>query len=365
MKYSIGTYNGETVYFDRSEAQNGHMVLLGSSGSGKTTTATHLCIQAAKSGRTVVIFDLHDVMMHDSIHESLVEDFEALVHNINVYDEGIGMPLKPAKFPDGSEEKADDMIESFSKMLTKAFSLSGVKQKATVKKAIEIAYETGAYHEDGIVCLGEILEDMDTPKASEVAERLGTLISHNVFRDKELDLKAGRINVFRLSKFFYDTQKLIAEMLLSMIWRQANLGHFSDNNITIFVDESQNYNQGDNGILASLLSEGRKFGVELILSTQVLATSKYLSKLMFQSGLILYFASAKNEISKVANLIGDKREEEWKYVLRRLRVGEYIADGAIHVGDGPLNKKPLKVNGKLQKGGTLCSVSECAEPSGC
>ncbi len=70
MKYKkiyLGKSNGVPVYFDMQEAPNKHMLLIGSSGSGKSVQAQNIILNLARQGETVVVLDIHSVFSKEQV----------------------------------------------------------------------------------------------------------------------------------------------------------------------------------------------------------------------------------------------------------------------------------------------------------
>lgn len=347
MKINIGMYRNENIFFQPFSGNNGHISIFGGSGTGKSTMAINVANQIIKNGGTVLAFDSHNVLCNDEIHTALRADFESTLNEIDVYRDGFGVELTPHKFPDGTEETAEDIVECFVGTLAKTLKL-GVKQKSILKKAMMLAYDTGSYHDEGIKVVGEMLEDVGLQKASEVAERLSAITTHNVFVDKPTNIVHGTFNVIRLSQFPFDVQCLLEEIILAFLFRWASTGIFKKKHMFVLIDECHNLNMGNTGILPQILREGRKYGINLILTTQTLSNTKAALSLMMQSGLTVFFQTAKNETASVASLIDPANVENWAFVLRHLKRGQFVAAGPLSIGEENwILKKPMQVDGRL------------------
>lgn len=114
--------------------------------------------------------------------------------------------------------------------------------------------------------------------------------------------------------------------------------------IYIFIDEFQNLLSAKGNALAQMLSEGRKFGVNLILASQMVlqGTTSAVQQRITQCGLMLYFQPAANRISATARMIEESAESDWSRILRSLGIGEFIASGSFIVG-GKERNGALKV----------------------
>lgn len=240
-----------------------------------------------------------------------------------------------------------DMVDSVTEAFAKTFKF-GVKQKATLRTAIDAVAKGAEYESSGIQAIASKLDNIGTAKAMEVRERISQITDHNVFRDGDLFIKSGKINLVRISKFSDDTQQKIMEFFLSAIlWKYAAKEKFVKEGLYIVFDECQNMDLGKNGMIGKILVEGRRFNLNLILSTQVLSQEAHITKLMTQAALIMNFKPAKSEIRTVAALIDKTREDSWAAILHRLKKGEFVASGAI-VYDENLLADPLLVSAYIE-----------------
>lgn len=88
-------------------------------------------------------------------------------------------------------------------------------------------------------------------------------------------------------------------------------------------------------MLPRMISEGRKFGVNLILATQMIlqGTTNAVQQRISQCGLMMYFKPAANRINMTAKMINLNSEAAWVRKLRALKTGEFIACGEFIYSD--------------------------------
>lgn len=348
MLVELGNYRDKRVCFDTERALNQHMLLLGKSGSGKSVQAQKIITELCCQGKMVVIFDMHSIASKEQIFPSYKEVFENHSNEIDVYHDGLPCNLfLPLTFSDGETEKQIDTINAVVDMISRATKL-GSGQRAILRRAVALVAENGEYDVMGFSAIDHALVEEGTVAAEAVREKLYPLIAHNIFQPGEAFLEEGKINIARLSRFDLETQGMIAEVLLSYLWRVAVTFEFSEQGIFIFVDEFQNLSSGKNGAVSQILAEGRKFNIHLILATQQLETNSASSvhqKLM-QCGLVLFFHPNTAQVGALAKLIDSVAIKSWTQVLRQLDRAEFVAVGALVV-NGISVKKPLKVSAKV------------------
>lgn len=114
----------------------------------------------------------------------------------------------------------------------------------------------------------------------------------------------------------------------------------------ILIDECQNMPSGKDNALAQIRSEGRKFGVNLKLATQMIlrGTTSAVQQRITKCGLMLYFRPPANRVNMTARMIDTAAERDWSRVLRRLGIGEFVADGSFMI-DGAMRNHSLYLKG--------------------
>lgn len=356
FKLDLGKYEGTPVYFSRELANNGHIMILGATGEGKTTQIERIMVDMVKQKITVIAFDTNNVFANSQIHPVYAEDFKCHLNEIDVYSQGIPLPLfTPLTFSDGEHEKSVDIIDGITDAFAKTFRF-GPKQKSTLRTAVETVATRDLYKEFGIKAIGAVLNDMKTSKAAEVKERISQITGHNVFVDGELFIQPGKINLIRISKFSDDTQSVIMEVISAFLWKYASKEMFEHDHYLI-VDECQNMQWGKNSMIRKILVEGRRFHYNLLLSTQVLSQDAQITKLMTQAALMLHFKPAKSDYKATAKLIDANNEDAWHGVLASLNKGEFVAAGTIIYEDN-LIRDPLVVSAFIPETTVQASVNK-------
>lgn len=344
MQINLGIYKNREAAFDCENALNRHLLILGKSGGGKTVEAQKVMTGIVKEGGTVMALDLHQTLAPSQIFWKYKSDFELYTQQVDVYQNGIQCNLlEQITFEDGIQEQLIDTVAAITDVFSRILKLK-CNQQAVLREAINHVCDTNAFEQDGFQAVGKELCEMNTKVSQAVYERLYQLCAHNVFRPGNRFLENGKINIIRLGRFALGVQEMIAEVILSYVWRLAMTGKFSQSGLFIFVDECQNLSSGKNSLLAQILSEGRKFNMNLILATQIIpqGSTSVIQHYLTQCGMTLYFQPDARHISAIARMIDPLSSGEWMSVLRTLKRGEFVAVGALTV-DGRSVDQPLKV----------------------
>jgi len=332
-KINLGKNGTYPVYWDLKHSVNSHVALIGASGSGKSVQAQRIICEIVKAGGTVLVIDSHAAFTDDQIFEKYKECIDKYRNDINAYETGIPSHLfEPVRFADGTLEKKVDTVGAITDVISRSLKF-GVKQRARLRIAVEYVMNHDLYKEDGFAAISVGLENHADKISEEVYERLLPLFKHNIFRDGDGLIVDNKINIVHLSKMDLTSQAVVSELLLSHIWRMANAEQFKERNLFLFIDECQNMDSSSDGPLAVMISEGRRMGVNLILATQMIlqGTTNSVQQRISQCGLILYFKPASNRVALTAKMINPINESKWLTELKNMKVGEFVASGAISI----------------------------------
>lgn len=335
------TARGE-VYLNASGQYNGHIAIFGVSGSGKSVAGQKIMVELCASGATVLTFDLHQTFADEHIFPTLMKRIKGFSCDIDPYTAGIKLPLfTPVKLENGECEDQIDVISSVTSIFANALGLR-CRQKSELYRAMEGLANSGRYRSYGIAGLEDMLSMLDGDTAGTIRDKLRYILAKNVFQDGTDWLYEKKLNILRISRFDIESQALIAEVLLSFVWRLGNAGKFRTKPIFILVDECQVLQMGKNSLIHTIISEGRKMGINLILITQSLAACGASAKNLLQAGLKLYFKPREDETIAIAKAISGTRYRDFLIQLRSLQVGECIAAGALCLNGMPIDR-PLRL----------------------
>lgn len=340
----LGKYKKSEVEFDEGRALNKHICILGKSGSGKSTAAQKLALSMAKEGRTVVAIDIHQVLSKENIYSPIFEEFEIFSNIIDLYEAPMPLPLFTAlTYADGRKEEPVNTVGAVVDVIKRCYRLGEVQQ-SELRRACEFCFENNLYEELGMRGIEEALRLIGGKVAGRLLDKLYMIFAQPLFVDGESPIVPGKINIIRLGHLDLDTQELVAEFILSYLWRKAS--SLSENRqIVIYLDEFQNLSMKARSPLSLMLTEGRKFQIQLLLCSQSLEicfTDAEQRKIL-QSGLMVYFRTTDLERRRVAAMISSNRVSDFALALASLNIGEAIVAGELLLG-GKRQLTPLKVS---------------------
>ncbi|MBQ9361784.1 MAG: ATP-binding protein [Lachnospiraceae bacterium] len=348
-KIFLGRCGKNCVFFDAQRLYNSHVTILGKSGAGKSVAAQKLLLEMVEGGQdvTVLAFNAHDCLNRETIYEGIRKDFLQNSIYRDLSNGELKLPLfEKTVMPNGRMKSDVDIVMSLTDALSKPFALKS-RQRIMLRKAIEQVMHKEIYHKEGIAAIGNQLLALGDDVAENVYDKMYGIFGHNIFVDGNDFITQGKINIVDLSYLDSDSQAVAIEVVLSQLWNMAlSCQIHKYKNVYVFIDEVQNIKYSTSGMLSILLSEGRKFGINLILATQVvtLNNANPTQRKMLQSGLVLYFQPSDCDMNMIAKMIDPKNPGQWVMELRFLNVGEYIVSGPIII-DGVEAMGPITVSG--------------------
>lgn len=339
MAVKLGRIAGTHRYLNiADDSLNNHIALFGISGGGKTTAGKCICRNIVADGGTVLVLDYSGSFAGD----------DSMIKRIKIYEDGLPFPLlTPIRRPDGSYEDFYDIRASVLDVFANV-SQMGVRQRAVMRDVITCAIGLKANKDtfDDINEMGAILCEISLMNrvAETVYDRYCELFNKLKSVPQSKIFEAGKITVLDLSQFSLRTQRVIAELILAIIWRYFRIwGQEAKQDLFVFCDEFQLLSLREEGILSQILREGRKFHLSLVLATQTLESfSKQELARIQQCGTKLFFRPGAHELTAVLRWIGAAKSDDLRKLLPSLDRGECIAVGRFEHGKGRL-ERPIKM----------------------
>lgn len=335
--------NGEPVYweFGHPELQNRHVLITGTSGTGKTYFIQALLLELSQYGISSLIFDYTDGFTLQKLEPDFVRIAKDRIMQLPIYHQPFPLnPFKRYRIEVAGElilQKPVDVAERIKSSLAKVFDL-GPQQANAVYNAVKAGMEkygskmTLARLGEELRKLGESLSNART-----ALTRLEPLIDRDPFDHDSsqdwsiLERNPGCIVVIQLSGFTRDVQVAITQLILWDAWYyNVQHGH-KDKPFPVILDEAQNLDHSESSPTALILTEGRKFGWSGWFATQFLRGQMEKDELgrLQQASQKIFFRPPESELRNVALMIDPDRSRaaEWEIQLARLQKGYCVVSG--------------------------------------
>jgi DNA phosphorothioation-dependent restriction protein DptH len=355
----IGTRtNREPVFwhFGHPQLQNRHLLIFGTSGSGKTYGIQCLLAEMANAGLRSLIVDYTDGFLPNQVEPR----FKAVSNPKDhfVYTERLPLNpfrrqrqvIDPARPP--VEEGAFQVASRIESIFASVFEM-GDQQSAALIRSLQSGLDL-----DPGFSLDKLLPRLreDSPQGETLANKLEPLIQAKPFREGAasawngmLTSPGSRVHVLQLKGLAREIQKLVTEFVLWDLWDYAQSTGNKNRPIPIVLDEIQNLDHSSDSPIDKMLREGRKFGVGLMLATQT--TSQFNQEQrdrLFQAGHKLFFKPAMTEIDRFAQILTQATsgvsKPEWALRLARLEKGQCWSLGPVLRSDGSFKEEAVLVS---------------------
>lgn len=258
-------------------------------------------------------------------------------------------------------EKIDqeDIAEAVTDIFSDVLCL-GPEQKITFQKAVQRAVERVESCRDEMEVIGRELKGLleEGSNRSVTSKIYGKFDS--AFRKVRMSavpdiLQPGRVTVLDLDGFSNHVQKMLPELILSILWRYYRIeGQKKEEPLYIVCDEFQNLSMRPDSVLGQILCEGRKFHMAMLLATQTMEQFDRSEKaLLLQAATQICFRPGPDEVKAVFKRLGAEQNGLGENRLSGLQRGECIASGRFCIGsevrEGPVKMTFQKASGSSQR----------------
>ncbi len=338
-KVSLGmSANTEIRYAFDSRSENNHMLLLGISGSGKSTQLECMESDVINFGKKIIEFDFSDSSFAKA---SLAKQSRT----INIRNDSSISPLIKRCNVYGQLEDTVDFSKRITDLLSGALRFKALQQ-SLLYDAIKQA-STGCNQ----ITFSDILDWLslsDSTSAISIRMKLQYFADIKIFEGREangwqkLFQHPKPIQILSLSGFRSDERKVIAELLLDDLRSYLVEYGPGQNDFILVLDECQNLRLTSGMPTSFFLSQGRKYGCGVWLATQ---SPQYFKRdelaQLYQPALILNFQPNAEERSKICRKLA-KDEKERKRLLEmfeQLGRGQFVASGRFLKKSGILSNR--------------------------
>ena len=343
--------------FGHPGLNNRHILIFGSSGMGKTYAIQCLLNELGVSGQNSLVVDYTNGFLPGQLEDVTEKYLAPKQHIIKAGP----FPISPFKLHEqiiGTIILKDDYV-TVAKRVAAIFKTVydlGDQQFSVLFDAIISGMESygEAMTLDGLLeVLDDFLEDKKHSNSTvqSTLSKLKPFVMSNPFTsDAEgmgwshfFEDEANRCHVFQLAGLDMSSWKLVTEFLLWDLYAFVRAKGNKDMPKLVILDEVQNLDQREESPLAKYLTEGRKFGLALVLATQTLSNlSTDQQARLFQAGHKLFFKPAETEMKEYAKVLENATSEPakiWIERLSKLNKGECYSLGPSLGDDGTLKPK--------------------------
>ena len=317
---------------------NGHVMVLGRSGMGKTFWNYRKMEEAFETGKSILIFDYFG-----SYTRQEMEKAEFLYINEV-------LELNPQSNPIywmSDYQDSESFCMDFADSIYSIFKTESYFQKKWLRRAVcdHVANHSfltlpsflntlEAWYE---LCLSEGGSSEDYDNIKRLLSRLSPYENaKNIFIKNQSSIKGVRkqIKIYQFSECSKLEREFFTNLFLHLLWKETVHNKKTRYDL-VLLDEFQNLSLETEGAFYSILREGRRFGLNLLLSTQYISSYKKNEvEALLQAGNILLFNPTPTDLEFTAKLIDFNDKKTWKGILKNLKIGEAVLKGSYFVNNG-------------------------------
>lgn len=322
------------------ESPNGHVLVLGKSGMGKTYFACRQIETEISRRQKVLLIDFSYSYTQSELHKAKFRYMEK-TKTFSLYTEEMKWIYR-----------GDNMEQAILQVLLRTLAVKSYYQKKLLQEAVHKSISGEGF---SLPLLKKVLEDFlnvkENPREVENILHLLTRLEPFAEIDKirvcvTEEVPTPRpLTILQLSDYPEHQRKFLTEFLAGLFWEE--LCQKKKRADVIVFDEFQNMSLSAGRALSSMLREGRKHGVKVFLMTQFLGErNKDEFDTLMQVGNMLFFRPVPKDLATVSKLI--EVDKKWSKTLKKLDVGEMVL-----IGSYIINGKKKKLHRPI-----ICRVEE-------
>lgn len=347
--------------FGHHGLHNRHMLIFGSSGMGKTYAIQCLLNELSEKGQNSLIIDYTNGFLPDQLEPLTIENLRPKQHIIRQEP----LPISPFKLQAQNiggiiiPESHSTAAKRTAAIFKTVYNL-GDQQFSVLFDAIMNGLDSfgNNFHlEDLLNVLESYLDDKSHAKATaqSTLSKLKPFVLDKPFLSDASGMGWDFIfsdrnffcHVFQLAGLDMHSWRLVTEFILWDLYAYLRATGNRNKPKVVVLDEVQNLDHREECPLAKYMTEGRKFGLSLILATQTLSNlSTDQQSRLFQSGHKLFFKPAETEMQEYGKVLQNATGEPsktWIERLSRLKKGECYSLGSSLGDDGVLKTIASKI----------------------
>lgn len=299
---------------------NDHVLISGTSGTGKTFLDVRLMEKACREDKNVLAIDQSSSFSKSELSKQKCSILDKIIYR-DPFDEALFLELSPQ-----TPEQAGQLIAA-ALMEALGIGSSYNQKRILVDACTKLLTEENKICFPALISLLDLYQDKRTlndDTRSNMKRLLNRLSTFETVRNIVVTtsdyvlLRDPSVEILQLSGFPPLQRGPLASFLLALIWNETHTQGTPSYDVIVF-DEFQNFSLEESSSLYAILREGRKFGIQAILSTQYLsAFSVDAQNALQQAATTFFFRPTAKDLGKISKLIDEENTADWRKILHRL-----------------------------------------------
>lgn len=315
---------------------NGHILVYGKSGQGKTYFLCRMLEEYCKIGKKVLIIDFSGSYTEAQLKKNNFSDLD----EVKRYD------LMKQVLVWHYRVKEDELFyNDVLDILCRLLKCNSIYQMDMLKEALERCIKkNGMFNLKDMI--DELREMMDEACEDELNVRNQEYIDKILMKIRPYSIKNFKVvrgntddkwlvSIIDLTNYPAQQRKFLAEFFLELFWKEVYRQEFANHCDVILLDEMQFMSMKIGDTLSDMLREGRKKNIEVVLSTQFVSSYDREALLALQQvDNTVIFHPADKDCKWAAMSIDCVDYKKWQKKLLKLRRGEAILKGFYRLNNG-------------------------------
>ena len=314
---------------------NGHMLVYGKSGQGKTFFLCRMLEKYYELGRKVLILDYSGSYSEKELKEKNFT-YQQQIQRFVLSKRHMTWNFRVNDSKNFQKDLGDSLAEGLG--------CKGYFQKKILGDAIDrIVHDNGKISVPNILKIleGMFLEEKETEKITGKLDNIGKLLTRLHYLEDIENLQIAKweneyavkpITIIELADFPECQRKFFAELFLSMLWKETYRQNFTNRCDVLLLDEMQFLSVKDGSTLSAMLREGRKKKLDIVVGTQYISHyDKDEIQALQQAGNMMIFRPKPQDCRQSAKLIDLSETGCWEKILQGLKKGEAVLKGNYRI----------------------------------
>lgn len=325
----------ENHRIELAKGGNGHILVYGKSGQGKTYFLCRMLEKYFEMEKKVLIVDYSGSYSERELQDKCFP-YRGEVRRYTLPENSLKWKLRV---------KSDENLwQDITDALLEALNCSGYFQKKILGDAVrEIIQKDSKVNVSDIVKkLAQMLQVEESEKMPENRENIVRLLTRltpyagsgefNIAQGitSAEDLKP--ITIIELADYPESQRKFLTEFIVSLLWREIYRQEFRNRCDVLLLDEMQFLSVGEKSTLAAMLREGRKKELEVVLATQFVGHyDRAEIQALQQANNVIIFNPTFEDLKCSAKIINAAEAKIWEKILQGLKKGQAVLKGSYQI----------------------------------
>ena len=347
-KIKLGTtIDGSHIYNNPSQGSGDMIGICGEHGTGKSSLIKSLTLEYSRAGIPVLVIDPKGSFNASRLvsPSKLDTEFKDTINLVNVTSDGV-----PCGFLYGYTNNSSVSKEYYSIFIEHSLGVFNCSKKCSnaIIPLLDTEEVNKRMRDKGFIAWKETIMSSTSSLSEEVTNEtlkcMAPLFSDSFLLPEQPTFTRGSITLYDLSGAGSTNVWKLAEMILLDIWLNAQQDNYHDTGLIVAIDEVHNAYLKPQGAISSIIDEGRKYGIGLVLATQDFRRPKLFLDVFNNCDLKFYLRQSLPNAKHLAKQLTPKDITNMTSRFSSLPIGSYYIEGCKELDGMNLTEGLLKAH---------------------